>query len=363
MIDTQKRLYGNEPWFIKQDEMSRREVIVWMASLDPEDVHFTLYMYYDGGWKLRIEQLDSARAKMRTQSERAMRKPLARTTPAGPQQLIAMDSALAEQLMKDFQDAKGYATLVVNTLVDYWKAESRKNKLWGLYSEGDIRFTLESYKKLKEEEAKKQRAANILAAMQPKPKAKPAPLVLAKNFAKHVFPDYKKNKLVFRLIKMHYKEAKGYSNDPSLLFEFWASKDDMHSSLKASMIEADQKQLLWWRETMSLGEGGSSVKQLIDNFFSRAELLKRVCAIYQYAYGFPANSAKKALLLWRRLDQTQKYEAGVHYDPEAQLKDFLVNYFRKEPAPQPVSKPQPKTTLSLFNASPAARAAGLLKRT
>ena len=206
---------------------------------------------------------------------------------------------------------------------------------------------MESYYKAKEEEAKKQRAASILAAMQPKPKAKPAPLVLAQNFAKHVFPDYKKNKLVFSLIKLHYTETKRYSNDPSQLFQFWANKDETHSSLKASMSEADQIKLQKWRETMSLGEGGSSVKQLIDNFFSRAELLKRVCAIYQYAYGFPADSAKKALLLWRRLEPTQKYEAGVHYDPETQLKDFLVTHFRKAPAPKPEPKLLPKTNPEL----------------
>lgn len=344
MIDTQKRLYGNEPWFIKQDELSRREVLVWMASLDPEDVHFTLYMYHDGGWRERLEHLESTQAKMRTQSERAMRRPMARTTTT-LQQPVDRGSERVEQLLKDFQEAKGYACTDCKTLKKHWKDKRRKNKLWALDSDADIDLTLQKYYESKKEEAKKQRDANIMAAMQPKPKAKPPPLTLAQNFAKHVFPDYKKNQLVFDLIKLHYNKTKAYSNNPSVLFQFWTTQDDMHSSLKASMTEADQLRLQKWRETMSLGEGHSSVKQLIDEFFSRAALLARVCAIYQYAYGFPADSAKKALLLWRRLDPTQKYEAGVHYEPETQLKDFLVTQFRKEPAPPPESKPRPQTNL------------------
>jgi len=346
MIDTQKRLYGNEPWFIKQDEMSRREVLVWMASLDPEDVHFTLYMYHDGGWKERIERLDSDRAKMRTQSERSARRPLARTT-ATLQQPVDRGSAIVEQLLKDFQEAKGYACSDPKTLKKHWKDKSRKNKLWALYSEVDIDFTMQSYYESKEEEAKQQRAANIVAAMQPKPKAKPVLRTLPPNFTKTYFPDYKKNKLVFSLIKKHHKETKAYSNNPSVLFQFWDAKDKEHSSLKASMTEADQIKLQKWRETMSIGEGSSSVKQLIDNFFSRAALLARVCAVYEKLYGFPADTAKKALLLWRKLEPTQKYEAGVHYEPETELKDFLLTHFRKEPAPPPESKPRSQTNPEL----------------
>ena len=164
MIETQKRLYGNEPWFCKEQEMSHAEVVAWMTSLDTDDVHFTLYMYYDGGWKERLTTLENSRTKMRTRSERAMRRPLSATVPAPslvpapssvPPQPTDRGSSLAEQLITGFQKSKGYACSEIPTLVEYWKHKSRKNKIWGLYTEPDIRFTLESYYKAKEEAAKK----------------------------------------------------------------------------------------------------------------------------------------------------------------------------------------------------------------
>lgn len=106
-VETQKRLYGEDPWFPENIEDEREKTIEWMKALEPDDVEYTLYAYYDGGLKDIREAINR---KRRPVSRGSISKP------RKEQAVIISDPYILEVVLKIFKEIKGFHSKDISQL-------------------------------------------------------------------------------------------------------------------------------------------------------------------------------------------------------------------------------------------------------
>ncbi|OMJ89668.1 hypothetical protein SteCoe_8120 [Stentor coeruleus] len=106
-VETQKRLYGEDPWFPENIEDERDKTIEWMKSLEPEDVEYTLYAFYDGGLKDIREAINRKKRPVSQGNYSRTRK---------EQPVIITDPYILEVVLKIFKEIKGFHSKDISQL-------------------------------------------------------------------------------------------------------------------------------------------------------------------------------------------------------------------------------------------------------
>lgn len=339
--ETQARLYKGKAWFEYKNEDERTLVMDWLRELYPGDVEFTLWAYFEGGYRYKRQEAEMRRKKQRPKTA-PVKKP--------KESMKDLGDEFIETLFQIFKKFKGYSTSDLETIKIFYLAYKTQHIKFSKLDEEDVLYTLEQYKErqiTKQHQTNEKNILNVLNKSadlkQPKKKKKNLPpsflnsmriinemkiVLKLKYYSKPSLSNRDPtsdaeckaylNKtirhfiIIYKLIKEAYKVNPKLANDPQYIYEFYVGFLEKQPQEKRKKIEFE--------------EGEASARVVINNFFSRDLVISRLRGLYRNMHGIDAQNAKALFDFWDELMEESQVLAGIYYDAD-ELMSYITSHF------------------------------------
>lgn len=337
--ETQARLYNGKPWFEYRTENERTLVLDWLRDLHPGDVEYTLWIYFEGGYRYIRFEAEKRRKKQRPKTA-PVKKP--------KETLNDLGDEFIDDLFKTFKKFKGYATTDLDTVKNFFISYKNRYDKYVKIDEEDVMHTILLYK---ERQAKKQQdisEKNILKVINKtegdktskKKKSLPVSFLNSmriinemkevlrrKYYSKPGFSPKDSTSesecntylsktmryfiIIYKLIKEAYKVKPKLANDPQYIYEFYVGYLEKQPQDKRKEIEFE--------------EGEANARVVINDFFSRDLVIARLQGLYRNMHGIDTRNPSALFNFWDELCEESQIIAGIFYDAN-ELMSYITSH-------------------------------------
>ncbi|CAG9332380.1 unnamed protein product [Blepharisma stoltei] len=352
--ETQARLYGGEPWFPNYVENERDQTLDWLQTLNPEDVEYTLWSFYEGDILKKRLELEKVKAeeKMRLKMSKMRKKNL------NPQKI---EFSIIELLLKNFKKKNGFSSKNVTILVRFFRKFRGAEELYSNIDEDDIEFTLIEYFKVKEEEKTSTRLDNIGAVFtQKKPPTKKKRKLPSRSFKitadslpikqpvalastnintsqslqlppqDFLIKKYDELNSILKLIEKHKEQKQSYTNEPEVLFIFYKEIPKERPKSETNDKELNKRDKTIYQEDFKFPQEPKEVEILLNRFFSRNVMITRIMALYKIFYGYYTNNGRTLFDFWCSIEKDDKYRSGIYNSKSEEILSFITSFFENQ---------------------------------